>query len=478
MSRLAQQGHKTTGNRAFGPRFGRACSLVGSLAFALPLALAVVSGAAAQSSGIHINNDVLNSLGPGPDAPAPAPLAPAAPPTPLSPRSALNDPAPAVPPAGQGPSGPGFQTYGSGNYVVTRPGTLLFPPLEAPTSTLTPGFEDNHAARTEAMNNAFAAGPEPSSQLLIPLQNNSGPGGGNDSIMVYMENLPPADPDAVPGSAPQLTLQSPLAPPGPAPRKPEVSAEMLAETGATAIDDAGPELAPEFQASQPEAPAVAETAPVEAAPAPQPPAMPADKAAAPAASEPTAAPMSQLADTTDAPQSSTPVSSAAVAAPAATATTPASAPTGAPVSLLPGSATASATDAEAPAPSAEVPAPVREPAPADLQTASLNVGELGDMSVLFHGDSAELSADMQADLQSLANSMHASEERRIQLLGFASSEGGSADLARKLALSRALKVRTFLIDAGVDSGRIQVRSLGDKTEGGPANRVDIRPIDS
>lgn len=490
MSRLAQQGHETTGNRALGLRLARACSLVGSLALALPLALVEMPGAAAQSSGIYINNDVLNSLGPGPDAPAPAPLAPAAPPSPLSPRSGLNGQAPAMPPAGQGPSGPRFQTYGNGNYVVTRPGTLLFPPLEPPTSTLTPGFEDNDAARTEAMNNAFAAGPEPSSQLLIPLQDD---GGADDSIMVYMDNLPPADPDAVPGSAPQLTLQRPLAAPDPAPRKPEISEEILAETGATAIDDAGPELAPEFQPSQPETPTMAETAPMETAPVEGAP------VEAAAANEPAAAPQSQLAETTEPPQSSTPVSSDVVAAPLAETTPPASSTPAknAPVSLLPDSTAESApsTDAEAPAPSAlapsaptpsaEVPAPLHEPAAeaapqatADLQTASLTVGEPGDMSVLFDGDSAELSADTRAELQSLANSMRASEDRRVQLLGFASPEGGSADLARKLALSRALKVRTFLIDAGVASARIQVRSLGDKTEGGPANRVDIRPIDS
>src|SRR3546814_16669532 len=80
-----------------------------------------------------------------------------------------------APAAGSGSLG--FQPYGTGNFVVTRPGTLLFPPLQAPTSTLIPGFAGagdshtaNHAARTQAFDNAFAEGPEPSSQLLTPLQ--------------------------------------------------------------------------------------------------------------------------------------------------------------------------------------------------------------------------------------------------------------------------------------------------------------------
>ena len=44
---------------------------------------------------------------------------------------------------------------------------------------------------------------------------------------------------------------------------------------------------------------------------------------------------------------------------------------------------------------------------------------------------------------------------------------------RRLSLSRALAVRTFLIDNGVRSTRIDVRALGDKAPDEPANRVDV-----
>jgi outer membrane protein OmpA-like peptidoglycan-associated protein len=131
-----------------------------------------------------------------------------------------------------------------------------------------------------------------------------------------------------------------------------------------------------------------------------------------------------------------------------------------------------------PAPVAADTAPTGDAAPG-VQTASLTVGApMEDMTVTFDSDSAELTDLVQAELRSLANSLRANEASRIQVLGFASAKDGSQDLARKLALSRALKVRTFLIDAGVPSARIQVRSLGDQADGGPANRVDIRPIDS
>jgi outer membrane protein OmpA-like peptidoglycan-associated protein len=249
---------------------------------------------------------------------------------------------------------------------------------------------------------------------------------------------------------------------------------MLAETGATTIDDAG--LAPEFQAGAAEAPVpqepVTAKAPMtESAPVAEP-------AATPAAAATTQASESTATASAAAEQTAAPESSASVAAPLAN---PSPAAASAPVSLLPDSAATPVETTELAGPPAAQPAasqPVAAPTPATVQTASLNVGPVGDMSVLFDGDSAELSENVQADLRALANSMQASEDRRIQVLGFASSEGGSEDLARKLALSRALKVRTFLIDAGVASTRIQVRSLGDKSEGGPANRVDIRPIDS
>lgn len=478
---FAQHGRKAAENRAKDRRVAPACVAAGVLA----LAVAVGPAALAQSrSGITINSDVLNGLGSGPGAAPGAPL----PPQPSYEPNYQPDyaPAPGAPPsqAPQPQGGQGnmtFQPYGGDNFVVTRPGTLLFPPLEAPTSTLAPGFQDdraaNHAARTEAMTNAFAEGPEPASQLLIPLD-----GGGSgvasadnsvadNSVVVFMDNLPDADPDAPAGDGPVLTLRRPpLATFDPAPRKPEVSPAMLAEVGVTSVDDSVA-LAPEFQAPAPavaEVPPVAEveTAPIDAMPAAEDTAPPAVADAAPE-SAPTPEPMEMA------------------ATPSQDRNEGRDEGQDAPVSLLP--AASGNTPTNEPAASSDVPAPVA-PALADsgapetapgVQTASLTVGEpVEDMSVTFDTDSAELSDPVQAELRALANSLRSNDEGRIQVLGFASAEGGSQDLARKLALSRALKVRTFLIDAGVSSARIQVRSLGDKAEGGPANRVDIRPIDS
>jgi outer membrane protein OmpA-like peptidoglycan-associated protein len=493
MTRHAAHGRKAAENRPASRLKGPAGAALGALVMAAALTPALTFDAAAQSrSGIFINNDVLNNLGPGPDAAQVTPLNPT-PLTPGGPAPSYQYQAPGLQtyqaPAYQAPatqSGNGgltFQTQGSGNFVVTRPGTLLFPPLEAPSSTLAPGFGgiDNQAARAEALNNAFAEGPEPSSQLLIPLDSGAGtavantgvPGsGGSDSVTINMGALPPADPTAQVGSAPLLTLRRPpVAPPQPAPRKPEVPAEMLAEVDLAPIDNGPAELAPEFQAPAPTevadlpAAAMQTQEPAEAPEA----ALAVDETPEPELAEmPAAAPESAQAS---APMSSAPVSSADVPAPVALAETPASvAPESAPVSLLP-------ADSQSAATSEPMPAAAPAPAPSGLQTASLTIEGVEDMTFLFDVDSAELSDAVQIELRSLADTLHTNEEW-IQVLGFASGDTATTDQARKLALSRALKVRSFLIDAGIASARIQVRSLGDRAEGGPANRVDIKPIGS
>src|SRR3546814_12997915 len=97
------------------------------------------------------------------------------------------------------------------------------------------------------------------------------------------------------------------------------------------------------------------------------------------------------------------------------------------------------------------------------------------MTFLFEVDSAELSSEAQSELRALAEALHG-DGSDIQVLGFASGRDASDDHARKLALSRALKVRSFLIDAGIASARIRVRLLGDHSDGGPAHRVAINTI--
>jgi outer membrane protein OmpA-like peptidoglycan-associated protein len=96
-----------------------------------------------------------------------------------------------------------------------------------------------------------------------------------------------------------------------------------------------------------------------------------------------------------------------------------------------------------------------------------------DIRILFQPDDDALTAEDESVLRGLAGRLDAEPDRRIQLRAYASSEGTSASDARRLALSRALAVRAFLIENNVRSTRIDVRALGDKAESGPLDRIDI-----
>jgi outer membrane protein OmpA-like peptidoglycan-associated protein len=92
--------------------------------------------------------------------------------------------------------------------------------------------------------------------------------------------------------------------------------------------------------------------------------------------------------------------------------------------------------------------------------------------VLFDDKSAKISDSARAPLQDLSNRMKESENLRVQLLAYADGTPETASQARRLSLSRALAVRSFLINQGVRSTRMDVRALGNKAESGPADRVD------
>lgn len=128
-------------------------------------------------------------------------------------------------------------------------------------------------------------------------------------------------------------------------------------------------------------------------------------------------------------------------------------------------------------------APATQPAasqPAAPQTAALPPGgeardrlAPGDFRLLFATSGAELSPSAEQRLVELADRLRQEETRRIQIMSYASAADESVSRARRLSLSRALAVRTFLIDKGVPSTRIDVRALGSDVGDGPADRIDV-----
>lgn len=112
------------------------------------------------------------------------------------------------------------------------------------------------------------------------------------------------------------------------------------------------------------------------------------------------------------------------------------------------------------------PPPAAAPAATDVSLPS------DETRILFAPDSADLTDSAKATLDNLAESLNANDALRIQLQAFAGGSDESAPEARRLSLKRALNVRAHLVDRNVRNTRMDVRALGIKSDGGPADRVD------
>ncbi len=95
------------------------------------------------------------------------------------------------------------------------------------------------------------------------------------------------------------------------------------------------------------------------------------------------------------------------------------------------------------------------------------------MKVVFEGEESRLPESVEASLRETAGALKGRQEMRLQLMAYAGGSSLSPSKARRLSLSRALSVRSFLIEHGVRSTRIDVRALGNKTTEEPVNRVDV-----
>jgi outer membrane protein OmpA-like peptidoglycan-associated protein len=114
--------------------------------------------------------------------------------------------------------------------------------------------------------------------------------------------------------------------------------------------------------------------------------------------------------------------------------------------------------------------------PAPRQTASLppGGGQPANMVRLgFKGGEAKLPAPAIKQLDGVISKLTKQTTLRLQLLAYADGATTSGSQARRLSLSRALAVRSYLIEKGIRSTRIDVRALGNQVKGSPADRVDV-----
>ena len=95
------------------------------------------------------------------------------------------------------------------------------------------------------------------------------------------------------------------------------------------------------------------------------------------------------------------------------------------------------------------------------------------MQIVFTSTASKLPDTATASLKALATKMKGQPALRLHIMAYAGGESLSFGKARRLSLARARSVRSYLIESGVRSTRIDVRALGNKTAEEPLNRVDV-----
>lgn len=119
------------------------------------------------------------------------------------------------------------------------------------------------------------------------------------------------------------------------------------------------------------------------------------------------------------------------------------------------------------------PAPVK-PKPAALEKSAPTAMPHVDFAV----GAADLTPEARSALDAIAKTLGSDENKRVQLVAYATGAADEANQARRLSLSRALNVRAYLIDHGVRNTRMDVRALGNRPDGSkPVDRVDIVFLD-
>jgi outer membrane protein OmpA-like peptidoglycan-associated protein len=154
---------------------------------------------------------------------------------------------------------------------------------------------------------------------------------------------------------------------------------------------------------------------------------------------------------------------------------PAPAASGPDAAAKPASDPNAAAKAAAPKAEAEESAAVKATANAIAQPAKVVVDRKNppELRIIFKTTETTIPLTVSDELNKMAKQLIQNDNQRVTLIAYASAAGDQVSTARRISLSRALSVRAFLIDAGVNNLRINVQAEGDKNPGGEADRVDL-----
>ncbi len=130
--------------------------------------------------------------------------------------------------------------------------------------------------------------------------------------------------------------------------------------------------------------------------------------------------------------------------------------------------TARATSASAPV--------AAKPAAAKPATSKPAAASRSDWQILFGDGEAELTSNAQAQIAKIIAGVGADSTVVLRIRAHADGRQLGAGNARRLALSRALKVRQALANAGFKKSRLKLEFIGDREKSTPRDRVDIKRI--
>jgi outer membrane protein OmpA-like peptidoglycan-associated protein len=130
--------------------------------------------------------------------------------------------------------------------------------------------------------------------------------------------------------------------------------------------------------------------------------------------------------------------------------------------------TARATSASAPV--------AAKPAAAKPATSKPAAASRSDWQILFGDGEAELTSNARAQIAKIIASVGADSTVVLRIRAHADGRQLGAGNARRLALSRALKVRQALANAGFKKSRLKLEVIGDREKSTPRDRVDIKRI--
>jgi outer membrane protein OmpA-like peptidoglycan-associated protein len=139
---------------------------------------------------------------------------------------------------------------------------------------------------------------------------------------------------------------------------------------------------------------------------------------------------------------------------------------------------------------APAPAPEQAPDPAVTEQASAEQAETGegplpnDPATMLEGQiripyaegSDIIPEAAKGQIVGLIERMNSDYSLHLQVLAYAAGDEDEVGLARGISLARALAMRNFLTENGLDLSRMDVRALGNTAREDPADRVDLIPL--